>query len=324
MTTTRSGARDQARPASRLAEITPLFPSDDERALPVAGDASTHRAGPPARICFLTTLPRSGSWLLSDVLWATGLVGQPHEYFRPDFTDLWSAEWGVPPGAAYHDYVDAALSCTQSDNGVFCAKLHWYQFAWLRQQLAAETGTDADTAFAEWFPDASFVFLHRRDTARQAISYHRASRTQAWFDTGGTTRDRDDDEGFEVDLQQVRWFEDVLVDHRDRWRRHFDSHGIEPLEVLYEDLAADNAATVDRVLAHLGVDEPAPPLPAPRLRSQSDGTTERVLAAYRAARPGLLAAPDDLVWQREGRRFVSPGLAAGTTPTIRTEEVGPA
>ena len=324
MTTTQSGARDEAPPTSRLSEITPLFPSDDERARPVTGAAPAHRAGPPTRICFLTTLPRSGSWLLSDVLWGSGLVGQPHEYFRPDFTDLWSAEWGVPPGAPYRDYVDAALSCAQSSNGVFCAKLHWYQFAWLRQQLASESGTDADTALAEWFPDASYVFLHRRDTARQAISYHRASQTQAWFDLGpGTPRTHGREGDTHVDLQQVRWFEDVLVDHRDRWRRHFDTHGIEPLEVLYEDLAADHAATVGRVLSHLGIDEPAPPLPAPRLRSQSDDTTERVLAAYRAARPGLLAAPDDLVWQREGRRFVSPSLAARTT-TTRIEEVAPA
>ena len=323
MTTTQSGAQDQAPARSRLAEITPLFPSDDERVRPVGGGTPARRAGPPTRICFLTTLPRSGSWLLSDVLWGSGLVGQPHEYFRPDFTDLWSAEWGVPQGAAYRDYVDAALSCTQSANGVFCAKLHWYQFAWLRQQLASDTGTDPDTAFAECFPGASFVFLHRRDTARQAISYHRASQTQAWFDLGDSAPSQ---EGLDVDLQQVRWFEDVLVDHRDRWRGHFETHGIEPLEVLYEDLAADNAGTVDGVLAYLGIEEPAPPLPAPRLRPQSDHTTERVLAAYRAARPTLLPAPDDLVWQREGRRFVSPGLAfeAGSrTIRIRAEEVAP-
>jgi LPS sulfotransferase NodH len=320
MTTTHADAREHARPRSPLSDITPLFPSDDERARPAAGAAPTRRRGRPSRICFLTTLPRSGSWLLSDVLWASGLVGQPHEYFRPDFTDLWSAEWGVPGGAPYRDYVDAALASTQSDNGVFCAKLHWYQFAWLRQQLAAETGTAADNAFSEWFPDASFVFLHRRDTARQAISYYRASQTQAWFDLGdGAARRQTPD----VDLQQVRWFEDVIIDHRDRWRRHFDTHDVEPLEVLYEDLAADNAATVDRVLAHLGVDEPAPPLPAPRLRAQADDVTERVLAAYRAARPTLLGAPADLVWQRDGRRFVSPALTNGRSAhTIHTQEVG--
>jgi LPS sulfotransferase NodH len=319
MTTTHSVERSAARPRSPLRDITPLFPSDEEDSgLPRRRD-STPRPGGPTRICLLTTLPRSGSWLLSDVLWGSGLVGQPHEYFRPDFTDLWSAEWGLPQGAPYRDYVEAALSRTTSSNGVFCAKLHWYQFAWLRQQIAAETGADPDSVFADWFPDASFVFLHRRDTARQAISYYRASQTQAWFDRGDQPSSS---RPLDVDLQQIRWFEDVLLDHRDRWRRHFLSHGIEPLEILYEDLAADRTATADRVQAHLGVHEPCPPLPPPRVQPQSDGTTERVLAEYRAARAELAGAPADLVWQREGRRFVSPGLGrVGGPGAARTQEV---
>ena len=38
----------------------------------------------------IATLPRSGSWLLSEALQLTGLVGQPAEYFRPDFLSQFS------------------------------------------------------------------------------------------------------------------------------------------------------------------------------------------------------------------------------------------
>jgi LPS sulfotransferase NodH len=287
---------------SRLSTITPLFPDESRR---VQAGRSTAAGGGelrrPLLSCFLATLPRSGSWLLAELLWNTGLAGEPHEYFRPDFTALWGSEWGLPSDLGYTDYVRAAVSLTQTPNGVFCAKVHWYQFAWLRQQLAEQASADQQqSALGAWFPDLRHVFLHRSDTARQAISYYLAAKTQVWFWTGGR---RPGPGVSEPDLQQVRWFEDVLVQHGHLWRDYFARSGAKPLEIRYEDLAADPPGTVNRVLEFLGVSQAADPPRPPTLKPQSDDSTERILEAYLEARDRLAPLPTDLVWNRTPRKF---------------------
>lgn len=259
----------------------------------------------PIVSCFIATFPRSGSWFLAEGLANTGLAGIPNEYFRPDFTSLWSAEWGLADGIPYRSYVEAAKRLTVSANGVFSAKLHWYQFAWLCRQLRAQDGQrEAESAaktMARWFPDPRYVFLWRRDTARQAVSYYRASVTQAWFLAGETARQPLDPD---IDLQQIKWFEEVLLEHRTSWRAYFAEHGITPLEVIYEDLASDYRRAVSEVLRYLGVAaNMAVPLPRPTLRRQSDDQSEAILERYLAVRDALAPRPDGLSWSAEEKRF---------------------
>jgi LPS sulfotransferase NodH len=289
-------------PRGRLATVTPLFPDELRRVRASRRSAADRGELPrPLLSCFVATLPRSGSWLLAELLWNTGLVGEPHEYFRPDFTPLWSTEWGLPSELPYADYVKAAVSLTQTPNGVFCAKVHWYQFAWLLRQLAEHAPADEEqTVLGTWFPDLRHVFLHRSDTARQAISYYRAAKTQAWFATDGSGSEPGISE---PDLQQVRWFEGVLVQHRRRWRDYFARSGVTPLEIRYEDLAADPSATVDRVLAFLGLPQAAVPTPPPTLKPQADATTERILTAYLESRDRLAPLPAGLQWDKALREF---------------------
>src|SRR3954470_22077019 len=110
---------------TRLSTATPLYPTPGSvYAVGVDGSSGKRRGGvPPGTSCLLATLPRSGSWLLADLLWRTRRVGEPHEYFRSDFTALWGAEWGLPEQVSYRDYVHTALSATQTVNGIFCAKV---------------------------------------------------------------------------------------------------------------------------------------------------------------------------------------------------------
>ena len=269
--------------------------------------------------CFVATLPRSGSWLLAEALANTGLVGVPNEYFRPDFTRMWSQEWGLEDDASYARYVETAKTLTATANGIFSAKLHWYQFAWLSQQLRAQDGAAEAVSTAElmarWFPRLKYIFLWRRDTARQAISYYRACVTKVWFLTGEARRGALTGE---VDYQQIRWFEDILVEHREKWRAYFAEHGVIPLEVIYEDLAADPCAILRKVLADLGLAEGPELAAAPTmLLRQSDDRSEAILEAYLAVRESLRPRPGDLIWSAEDTAFRSPSLSAGTRPGPR-------
>ena len=263
----------------------------------------------PRISCFIATVPRSGSWLLSGSLFSTGLAGEANEYFRPDFTPLWAAEWGLGDSFGYREYVSAAKRMTATSNDVFSAKLHWYQFVWLCRQLGAKNDFQQERPTTEvlndWFPNLRYVFLWRRNTARQAISYYRAAVTQEWFLTH-KSRQRTLTET--IDYQQIRWFEDVLLEHKENWLAYFTGNRITPLEVLYEDFVTSYETTVRRVLSYLGVVGKDPAAEMPTLRRQSDGQSEWILKRYMAIRDSLSQKPPDLLWSMEARRFQSASL----------------
>ncbi len=271
----------------------------------------------PALCCLIATAPRSGSWLLSEALYNTGLAGHPHEYFRPDFRDVWAHEWQLPQGASIADYIAAAKANTRTPNGVFSVKVHWYQLVWLYGALAPGaffTGARAAELLEAMFAPLQYVFLWRRDTARQAISYYRASRSQKWFAKEPGSDECDSDP---VDLQQIRWFEDVVIEHQEHWRRYFAGGGIEPIEVQYEDLASSYEETVASLLSRLGITgDGSLALEAQRtLRRQADDRTEAILAAYLPMRDHLTPKGADVRWDASAKQFaldaVRPALAPG-------------
>jgi trehalose 2-sulfotransferase len=273
-------------------------------------DLGTSRFSKSLASCFVATVPRSGSWLLAEALSNTGLVGVPNEYFRPDFVRMWSAEWGLAGQTSFRSYVDAARQFTATGNGVFSAKLHWYQFAWLCQRLRDpdDAGEEQPTAemMAAWFPNLKYVFLWRRDTARQAISYYRAAATQVWFVTG---QKQQAELAGTIDFQQIRWFEDVLLEHRANWQAYFADNGIKPFGVAYEDFVTDRQDIVSAILSYLGIPASEGPASGPAtLRRQSDDQSEEILAEYLARRSALAGKPDDLRWSADDKQFRSASL----------------
>jgi len=247
--------------------------------------------------CYLLcTVPRSGSWLLADLLEQTDVAGRPEEYFRPDHRIQWSKEWGIPAKGPYSRYVDAALANTVTGNGVFGVKTHWYQFEWFTSELRALPGADPDATdealIEQWLPRPHYVHLHREDTVRQAISYYLASYSDMWFrlaeedEGGGTTRFiRPVPMPEEPDWGHVRFLENAVIDHEQRWADFFARSGVVPLEVRYEDMVSSYEKSIRRVLDFLDVELPADTvLPPPRLKKQADEATERLAEEYRAQR----------------------------------------
>ncbi len=222
----------------------------------------------PALCCVIATVPRSGGGLLSEAL-------------------------SNPP------------------NGVFSVNVHWHRLVWLYGALAP--GAFFTCARAAELVEASFsplqyVFLWRRDTARQAISYYRVSRAQKRL-ANGKAFDSDP-----VDLQQIRWFEDEIIEHRQNWRRYFAAGGIEPIEVRYEDLVSAYEETVALLLSRLGIPSAGRlALDAQRLlRRPADDRTEAILEAYLPMRDHLAPKGPDVSWDASGKRFAASSLLSGT------------
>lgn len=312
------GGTALARRRSDAAAAVPLPLNPGRGTSAISSRARTRTASSrPALCCFIATVPRSGSWLLSEALYNAGVAGHPHEYFRPDFRDVWAHEWQLPQQASIADYIAAAKAYTRTPNGVFSVKVHWYQLVWLYGALAPGaffTRAHAAELLEAVLAPLQYVFLWRRDTARQAISYYRASRSQKWF---AKEAGRDEFGSDPVDLQQIRWFEDVVIEHRRNWRQYFAAGGIEPIEVQYEDLACAYEETVDSLLSQLGISTGGSlALESQRtLRRQADERTEAVLAAYLPMRDHLAPKGPDVRWDASVKRFATgpgqPVLASG-------------
>ncbi len=69
--------------------------------------------------------PRSGSYMVCDLLRSTGLAGSPHEYLGRHVRDALAERWGC--GAALPDYLAAVRDNTRSRTGVVGIKAMWRQ-----------------------------------------------------------------------------------------------------------------------------------------------------------------------------------------------------
>jgi LPS sulfotransferase NodH len=256
----------------------------------------------PRRSCLIVTTPRTGSWLLAEALHTTGLVGEPQEYFGWEAFASWSREFGLTTSDSHLRFVEKVLAYGTAENGIFSAKMHWSQLERFVARVRANPGSWPESPAAVlrmFFPDLHCVHLSRLDTARQAISYWRADQAQEWWDFEGSKREMME---LDVDFQQIRWREDLLVRQDRNWRDLLELDEIPTLEVEYEVLVGHLARTVEAVLDFLEVSHGRMMLPPSRIRPQADEQTEEWLTVYRVIRDDLLELPAS--WRWSGRTIV--------------------
>jgi LPS sulfotransferase NodH len=274
----------------------------------------------------IATTPRSGSWLLSDFLARTGQVGVGREYFHVNYVAAMSHERGLATTRITEEYIGEILR-EASDAGVcFATKLHWLQINQLvdalrviHPELAAANAMATDLIEAS-LPGSRYLYLSRRDKARQAISMFRAMRTERWWELDDAPTGPEST-GPELtgpesapfpDYLAIRWFEDGLRSEEAEWDRYFRVFGIVAHQVVYEDLVAQPQRVLRGVLDWLGLDQVAPPAGPSRLRRQADTETERILAEYLHIRDDLPSRPPGWQWsfQRGGFGFADRQPAA--------------
>ena len=266
-----------------------------------ASDCSPGRRA--SRTIIVASEARTGSALLCSALARSGVVGFPEEYFeesrmvaaaeqlgvpeltvRARFRQQWR-RWTFRPGwmwsmdfrpSSFDDYLDRLFSLRTTSNGVFAIKVHWSQY----QEMNRRYGLPADR-----FPQpVTWIHIRRADLAAQAASVAKARRTKMWSDRGMPAP--------RLGLPSVR-YDDVamLAAYRlaregcEGWERFFDEQGIEPIRVVYEELAADYSGTVVRVLKELGLE--AAVAKEPELRRQADHVNEQWAQRFRSEHPEL-------------------------------------
>jgi trehalose 2-sulfotransferase len=252
--------------------------------------------------------PRSGSTLLCETLAQTGVAGHPLEFFEalpetgvprrpldylvgvedPEALGLIErAPHHEPPPysdvrayASYEEHLQRVRREGTTPNGVFGAKIMWAHLEDLGRRLGSP---DLGALVDELFDRPRFVWVRRLETVRQAVSLWRAMQTQSWRAEnepgGGEPR---------YSFAALDHLVSLLAAHDAAWERFFAGKG-NVLTLTYEDVASDLAGSLQRTLAHIGVEPPDGALDAlPTMRRQADQRSDEWVAAY--ARDAVTAA----------------------------------
>jgi len=248
----------------------------------------------PRRAYFVCATPRSGSTLLCRSLAETGVAGrpeefferlrhsglprEPREYFPPDADPkllalLPGTRMGDPAAAELARELPRYLAEGTTPNGVFGAKLMWGYFGDLLARLEAGRDDGRGALHAAFGGEPAFVHVSRRDKVAQAVSLWRAVQTRAWSaddDANGVTP--------VYDARGIGLLRDQLIAQDAAWEAWFAGQGVAPLRIDYETFASDYAASIRRVLEHLGLG--AADIPPPPTRRQGDARSDRWVGRF--------------------------------------------
>lgn len=224
---------------------------------------------------------RASSVLLCRLMWQTGRLGAPWEYLNGSFEDVRGtlaapAERSIAStmmqrlGARTPNaYVARLLARRTSSNGLFGLKTRF---------------SDLKSALNE-FPNllkvlapVSYVYVDRRDKLAQAASAARSLVAKRLGTAGSASS------GGQVPYQRDMISKSLgkLERQRLHWWRWFDTNGIEPLVVYYEDVTADGAEAVRSIASALDVTSDAPnQIVLPPFDQRPDAPAEQWAARFR-------------------------------------------
>jgi len=251
---------------------------------------------------------RSGSTLLVESLRATGVAGEPQEFFQylPETSmSPQPREWfagvedqsiqrlldplveGKPDLAPADIWRDYLRTVGRTPNGVWGGKLMWNQTPLLLQRakdLTDRSGEGLLSAIRDVVgSDPVLVHVYRPDVVSQAVSFWRAVQTRVWRGRPDPVRDA----RAEYHAHAIAHVVSMLQEQEKGWRAWFDEEDVHPIDVPYPVLWRNLTAVVGDVLEALGLDRGL--APSPVLERQADHRSDEWVERYRvdAEREGL-------------------------------------
>ena len=231
----------------------------------------------PLRTILICTSRRCGSTLLGEALYRAGGLGCPLEYLHPGFRPGFADRWGTPD---LDGYLRALYRYRIDATGTLGVKLFWPDLLLVYAERYPDRPEPGPGEIVELvrdlFPHPTFVYLWRQDLLRQAISDCRAVGSGRWrlFDPVDSRAVP------EVTVDDVTAGLTRFAVQREHWLGFFQRWAVAPMELTYEELAADYSGTVRDVVIRLGGADPVAAAAEPRLRRQSNADTERLAVRY--------------------------------------------
>jgi LPS sulfotransferase NodH len=258
----------------------------------------------PEFSCFIATTPWCGSQVLCQALRASGMVGDPRDYFDPLGVVSRSVQWRLlGPGQDHLPrqperefaarYLNAVTKAAMGRNGVLSVNLPWSHQRWLTRfgraaapdVPGAPTRSDADIVEA-WFPKARYLYLTCAGKARQAGRWYLGQHVGP-VAPGPAAPDGLAQPGQPADFQKLRWIEALIYRQEQAWQSYFRVHAIDTYRIEYEDFLADPQETVRGILRWLGLPgSPAQPWRG-EVHRRRVASTAGWLDEYEAARKKL-------------------------------------
>jgi LPS sulfotransferase NodH len=225
----------------------------------------------------LATIPRSGSTLCAIKLWQSGQLGAPMEYLNFRIMGRFLSRLGYDAGAGGYPSADQISSywgkvsdLRTSPNGVFGYKMFMSNFLEISRKYPH---------FLQRITPSFVIFLTRRDTLAQALSYSRAIRSKAWF--AGVPNAQVPS----YDYHHIARCMTMIEDQQRFWEQLFLRTGVTPLRISYEDLVAPGSRTVQALLTRMGLPYDAnATLDIPLIEKQADSVTDEWRERFQADR----------------------------------------
>jgi trehalose 2-sulfotransferase len=244
---------------------------------------------------------RSGSTLLVESLRATGVAGEPQEFFqylpatsqapqpREWFADvkddsilklLDPLDVGTPdlaPAEIWRDYI---RTVGRTPNGIWGGKLMWNQTPLLlnrAKNLPNRSGDGLLAAIRDVVGEQPLlIHIHRPDVVSQAVSFWRAVQTRVWRGRPDPVRDA----RATYHAGAIAHVVTMLRAQEDGWHKWFAEEGVTPMEIPYPVLWRNLTQVVADILEQLGLDREL--APAPVLERQADHRSDEWVERYRA------------------------------------------
>src|ERR1700752_1879826 len=244
---------------------------------------------------------RSASTLLVESLRATGVAGEPGEFFQylpatsqsPQprqwfegvedesiFRLLDPLDEGKPdlaPAEIWRDYI---RTVGRPPNGIGGGKLMWNQTPLVLQRAAGlpdRSGAGLLSAIRDVIgSDPVLIHVYRPDVVSQAVSFWRAVQTRVWRGRPDPRRDS----AAQKHAGAIAHVVTMLIEQEKGWRAWFDEENISPIEISYPVLWRNLTSIVGDVLEALGQGRRL--APAPVLERQADQRSDEWVDRYRA------------------------------------------
>ena len=231
----------------------------------------------------ICAVQRSGSFLLCEALKNTGLAGVPEEYFLNNGEGWEDGTWARQNDVKTRaDYLNLVFEKGTTPNGVFGTKVMWNYFHTMLenlQELPAYQGMNAPSLMASVFPNIHYIWIVRLDKVRQAVSWAKAGQTGVYGWAKGDTPIPSQEPVF--DFEFIDQLYHLVLESDAGWQNFFETCGVRPFQVVYEELVEAYEPTALRILEYLKIPYPKDLVFGERrLQKQADRLNEAWIEKY--------------------------------------------
>lgn len=189
---------------------------------------------PPRKVVCFHFVPRSGSNLLADLIWQTGQLGHPLEYFSSvNHADLMTRFGST----------EEMISARTTQNGLFSFK---WNSDFEKIPFAGE--------IYERLKPQHHILVDRRDVRAQTMSFAKSRKTGQWVTTTSSKMERRRRDVTQLELLRARF---RLWMIRTATSSYQKTRNVNVLAVDYEDLLEAPKETLSRIFDHCGETPPA-------------------------------------------------------------------